>query len=486
MPRVVACLVLDRGEEALVELVDRGVEIGDGGRRVGRGGGGDGFRRAAEPHSAARAEDADALERGPVVGEEPEPEQEVFVAAVDAQVGPHDAGEEAEMRRRDGPALGELGVEQAVVARSRRDRALLAVDVGADHVVRRRRENTFPIPREVARSSAGAVHDRGRRTAVSQFDGPGGGSRTGEPRVGSRLHLGEFGVESDGGLPSEHETLFGQTLADADEVHAADTVLGSFGAAAYARRVLLPPMTIMAWLRWGGIERALRAVEPCSILEIGAGQGAVGARLASRSRYAGIEPDPDSAAVARRRIEPRGALHPGSLDELPSGEPVDLVCAFEVLEHIEDDAAALRAWREQLTSTGSLLLSVPAHTSRFGPTDRLVGHHRRYDRAQLEALVTTAGFEVDAVEAYGAGLGHVLEWLRNRLVVRRGTTAAAVGTPGSGRFLQPRRLGGLVTAALAAPGRLLQRVLGADAPGVGWILRAHRVSSSADQASHLG
>ena len=55
------------------------------------------------------------------------------------------------------------------------------------------------------------------------------------------------------------------------------------------------------------------------------------------------------------------------------------MCAFEVLEHIDDDALALKQWREYLRPSGWLLLSVPAHQDQYGAADELVGHYRRYD-----------------------------------------------------------------------------------------------------------
>ena len=119
--------------------------------------------------------------------------------------------------------------------------------------------------------------------------------------------------------------------------------------------------------------------------------GAIGARLASRYRYTAVELDPEAAAIAHRRIAPLGGtVLCGDESLLPSGESFDLVCAFEVLEHIENDRAALLTWRNRVREGGWLLLSVPAHQCRFGPHDRLVGHFRRYDREGMNELLTQA------------------------------------------------------------------------------------------------
>jgi SAM-dependent methyltransferase len=242
-----------------------------------------------------------------------------------------------------------------------------------------------------------------------------------------------------------------------------------------------PPMTTMAWLRWDGIRRALRTVRPTSILELGAGQGSVGARLAARARYVGIEPDGASAAVASGRVGEDGIVIEGTVDDVPGAQRFDLVCAFEVLEHIEDDVDALVSWRSRLAPGGHLLISVPAHQDRFGAADELVGHHRRYDRHALVGALTSAGFGVETLEGYGFGLGHVLEAGRNRMIERRANGSPDVGTSGSGRLYQPQRLTGAVTMVAAAPGRVLQRLYPRPDAGVGWLVLA-KPSGSADEA----
>lgn len=230
----------------------------------------------------------------------------------------------------------------------------------------------------------------------------------------------------------------------------------------------------MAWLRWDAIRRTVHDVAPRTILEVGAGEGAVGSRLSACAQYIGVEPDPRSSGVARSRIEPAGRLITGSTGDLEANTRVDLLCAFEVLEHLEDDRGALGEWRSLLTPDGVLLLSVPAHPERFGPSDRLVGHHRRYSRQELVQKLSDAGFEVERVHPYGVVVGHVLERVRNIVIERGAKDSGSVGTDGSGRLFQPRSLLGVVTWGIALPGRVLQRLLGDRAPGVGWVAVARR------------
>ena len=103
------------------------------------------------------------------------------------------------------------------------------------------------------------------------------------------------------------------------------------------------------------------------MLEVGCGQGVFGARLALGYHYLGVEPDPTSYAVARQRVAavapacasatswPKASVTPSSTWS----------CAFEVLEHIEDDKAWLTERAGRLRPGGWLMISVPAHQRQF-------------------------------------------------------------------------------------------------------------------------
>ncbi len=238
---------------------------------------------------------------------------------------------------------------------------------------------------------------------------------------------------------------------------------------------MTPPLTPMARLRYDRI-RALLPDDASSLLEIGCGQGGVGYRLAQRYRYVGIEPDPQSCAIARARIGAAGDVRCGDTAAV-SGERFDIVCAFEVLEHIDDDRAALAQWSANLTPGGHLLLSVPAHADRFGAADEAVGHYRRYEPAALAELLERAGFTEVRLLLYGVPLGYLLENVRNRLLARRQHDASkAERTAASGRLFQPRGGAAAVTTAVAVtPFALVQRAF--PQRGVGIVARG-RLSNS--------
>lgn len=240
-----------------------------------------------------------------------------------------------------------------------------------------------------------------------------------------------------------------------------------------------PPLPLNAWMRYDLVRLILRSLggQVSSVLEIGTGEGAVAARLAQRYDYVGLEPDPSAYARAVERLEGRGRMLAGDVSALAPGDSFDLVCAFEVLEHIEDDAAALVEWQRRVREGGWLLLSAPAHQRRFGPHDRIVGHYRRYDPDALAELLRATGYADPVVFTCGFPLGYALEVGRNaigRLAASHGNGSMDEQTAASGRWLQPPDWIGWLTAGATAPFRLLQRPFARTALGTGVVALARR------------
>ena len=222
-----------------------------------------------------------------------------------------------------------------------------------------------------------------------------------------------------------------------------------------------PPLTPMGTLRWSVVQRLIDDIRPATVLEVGCGQGGFGARLAERADYVGCEPDAESFAVAQRRIEPFGGVVLCGTSDLVGDRTFDLVCAFEVLEHLEDDASALDSWARHLSPGGALLVSVPAWPDRFGAMDGLVGHYRRYTPEQLDGLLLKAGCADVRHALYGWPLGFALEAARNRIASRRGDareSSMAARSAGSGRLFQPKHLAGGAVRAGTAPFTVAQRL----------------------------
>jgi 2-polyprenyl-6-hydroxyphenyl methylase/3-demethylubiquinone-9 3-methyltransferase len=107
------------------------------------------------------------------------------------------------------------------------------------------------------------------------------------------------------------------------------------------------------------------------MLDVGCGTGFLLEQLARRGyRGVGIDLSPESVAIARRRLEDLGVadrvrVDVGSAYEPPEG-PFDLVTLTDVLEHLEDPRACLRAIRERLAPAGLLVVSTPNRRSLPG------------------------------------------------------------------------------------------------------------------------
>ncbi|MFI5165415.1 MAG: class I SAM-dependent methyltransferase [Thermoanaerobaculales bacterium] len=141
------------------------------------------------------------------------------------------------------------------------------------------------------------------------------------------------------------------------------------------------------------------------ILELGCGIGTYSARLrAHADRLTCLDRDPQYVAAVGDmfRDDPDVVVLAGTIGEgldFPPGS-FDVVVCLNVLEHIEDDNAALRQLRTWLAPGGVLLLQVPAHQWLFGAVDAALGHWRRYTRRQLAKILTVAGFELTLTPRY--------------------------------------------------------------------------------------
>lgn len=157
-----------------------------------------------------------------------------------------------------------------------------------------------------------------------------------------------------------------------------------------------------------------------TVLEVGSGMGYFAEKLAESGLERLVLSDPDPHCLARLR-ETYGSRHDVEVtqvtlpSELDIGAPVEAVVAMNVLEHIEDDAQALRDLAAVTVPGGRIVLWVPAYMQLYGEFDRKVGHFRRYTPATIRDAVARAGLGVRHVRPINF-LGGIAWWI----AVRRG------------------------------------------------------------------
>lgn len=164
------------------------------------------------------------------------------------------------------------------------------------------------------------------------------------------------------------------------------------------------------------ILRELRTIRICDALEIGPGAGLLLHELHERGFQCSALETSEAARELANTLAHETHRDIRFMDQPEPDWPgrFGLVMAFEVLEHIENDLDALRTWRSWLRPGATLLLSVPAHMRTWNPSDVWAGHFRRYERAQLGDLVTTAGFKVERIMCYGFPLANMAQKIRAR------------------------------------------------------------------------
>jgi SAM-dependent methyltransferase len=112
-----------------------------------------------------------------------------------------------------------------------------------------------------------------------------------------------------------------------------------------------------------------------------------------------IDISPSALAKLRAR---GGAVALGSITALPYGNAIfDLICAFDVIEHVDEDEHALAELSRVAAPGAALLTSVPLHPAQWTGFDDFVGHRRRYEPAELVAKLARSGFAVELSAVFG-------------------------------------------------------------------------------------
>lgn len=172
------------------------------------------------------------------------------------------------------------------------------------------------------------------------------------------------------------------------------------------------------------VYRAIRPYLGDRLLEVGCGIGNMTGYYADRPLLVCVDLLAESLALVHQKLPDRPNLHT-LCGDVCAEETVaalapyrfDTVIMLNVLEHIADDARALAAVRATLAPGGRLLLLVPAERYLYGTLDQALGHYRRYEPAELRALLRAGGWEIESLRYMN--LPGILGWFLNGRVLRR-------------------------------------------------------------------
>jgi 2-polyprenyl-3-methyl-5-hydroxy-6-metoxy-1,4-benzoquinol methylase len=145
------------------------------------------------------------------------------------------------------------------------------------------------------------------------------------------------------------------------------------------------------------IARKVRPPRGARILEIGCATGHNLGMLARFGAVEAVELDEAARAIASQRLgRPVAEARLPELAGVPE-QSYDLVALLDVLEHVEDDRAALASIARRLKPGGALLITVPAFQWMWSVHDEVNHHKRRYTKQTLRAAIAQAGLRADFV-----------------------------------------------------------------------------------------
>jgi SAM-dependent methyltransferase len=206
---------------------------------------------------------------------------------------------------------------------------------------------------------------------------------------------------------------------------------------------------------------------PARILEAGCGPGGNLAMLQGFGEVAAIEPDEASRAYAAEMsgADVRHGLLPQAIPDF--GAPFDLVAAFDVIEHVDDDAGAVAALGGLLRPGGFFVATVPAYAWMWSGHDAAHHHKRRYARPAFRRLFENAGLKVRRASHFNSLLFPPIAAVRLAHSVGR-----KVASAGGDEAMPPRPLNGVLKTVFGMERALLRA---GDLPfGVSILLVAER------------
>ena len=170
-------------------------------------------------------------------------------------------------------------------------------------------------------------------------------------------------------------------------------------------------------------------------MEVGVGTGVVHAAIAREHPQLELHASEmliSGARHARDRLGGKTRLYQFDACNLPFEQEFDLIGAFDVIEHINEDELVLAGMRRALRPGGGILLTVPQHPWLWSRQDEVARHKRRYTAADLHAKVQRAGFTILRSTSFVTLLLPLLAAIRvfDRKPVQHAGMATGLGLPG--------------------------------------------------------
>lgn len=251
-----------------------------------------------------------------------------------------------------------------------------------------------------------------------------------------------------------------------------DATSGGFDVEAFGRLAQLEPASFWFRSRNRLLVDTVTAIRPRpqSVLELGCGTGFVLSALSVAlpgCRVTGAELFSEGLAVARARL-PAIPLLQLDARRLPFEDHFDVIGAFDVLEHIDQDETTLARIHRALRPGGRVVLTVPQHRWLWSAADEFAHHERRYTRRELKGKLARAGFTVERITSFVTLLLPLMAL--SRLHER---TRSRDYEP-SREFTATERVGDVLEALLGFERALIRR--GATLPFGGSLLAVGRIA----------
>jgi SAM-dependent methyltransferase len=186
--------------------------------------------------------------------------------------------------------------------------------------------------------------------------------------------------------------------------------------------------------------KTLNLPKNAKILEIGIGTGGNLEMLAKFGEVQGIEMNPRAIELAHQKTNNNFNIHEGMCpDGIPTfADKFDLICMFDVLEHIEKDEETLLALHTLLAKNGTLMITVPAYLWLWSMHDKHLHHHRRYTARRLSYDANIAGWTKQDMSYFNFMLFPVIALIRikDKILKKDNFTGAEPPTPAINALLR--------------------------------------------------